>query len=114
MQDAEMHSMYNRFPEVLIVDATHKVNSNNIPLYGLMIMDGNGESQLAAAFIVQKEDKPTLRRMIQTFKELNPTWQDTEVVAADKDFVEMPQAWKYAYSTPYKPSKGNLHQKRWA
>lgn len=41
-------STYNSFPELLLIDATYKLNNLNIPLYVLMVVDGNGESEVIA------------------------------------------------------------------
>ena len=39
------------------MDATHKTNAQDMPLCTLLYIDGNGESQVAAAFFVQMEDE---------------------------------------------------------
>ena len=44
MQDTGMVAPFQKFPEVLLVDATHKTNTEDIPLYTLLCIDGNGES----------------------------------------------------------------------
>ena len=60
IQDAEMRSMFSRFPEVLLSDATYKTNDLNMPLYTLMAVDGNGASQVAALFLMASEDAESL------------------------------------------------------
>ena len=88
MQDPQMVSAFDRFPEVILMDATHKTNQQDMPLYTLLCIDGNGESQVAAAFLVQKEDEGTIRKMLQIFKERNPKYLETVVVMTDKDMTE--------------------------
>ena len=88
MQDPQMVSAFDRFPEVILMDATHKTNQQDMPLYTLLCIDGNGESQVAAAFLVQKEDEGTIRKMRQIFKERNPKYLETVVVMTDKDMTE--------------------------
>ena len=56
-QTAEMKSMFMSYPEVLFVDATYKLNDLQMPLYVLMAIDGNGESEIVCLWIVQSEDK---------------------------------------------------------
>ena len=66
----------------------NKTNTQDMPLYTLLCIDGNGESQVAAAFLVQKEDEATIRKMLQIFKERNPKYKETLVVMTDKDMTE--------------------------
>ena len=49
-QDNSMMQLYAAFPEVLFVDATHKVNELRMLLYIFLICDGNGQSEIVAAF----------------------------------------------------------------
>ena len=41
-QDTAMHKAYASFPEMLFVDATHKLTNLRIPLYVFLVSDGNG------------------------------------------------------------------------
>ena len=43
-QDVKMSRLQSRFPELLLLDATYKLNDIRMPLYVLMVLDGNGES----------------------------------------------------------------------
>ena len=45
-QTVEMKSMFMSYPEVLFIDATYKLNDLRMPLYVLMAIDGNGESEI--------------------------------------------------------------------
>ena len=87
-QDSEMLSAFGRFPEVLLIDGTHKTNDQGMPLYTVINIDGNGESQVIAAFLVQSESEACLRSMTKTFKQQNPRWEDVKVILTDKDMVE--------------------------
>ena len=78
-QDAEMKSTFSRFPEVLLVDATHKVNNLNMPLYAMLAIDGNGESQIVGFYLTQDETEPSIRAMVNLFKKNNPAWVDIKV-----------------------------------
>ena len=88
IQDAEMKSSFSRFPEVILLDATHKTNNLQMPFYGMMCVDGNAASQLVCVFLVQTEEEETLRDMIQVFKRKNPNWTKIQVAVTDKDMTE--------------------------
>ena len=45
-----MRSAFHRFPEVLLIDATHKTNDQGMALYTVINIDGNGQSQVVAFF----------------------------------------------------------------
>ena len=47
-----------------------------------------GESEIAALWIVQTEDRETVDTMTTKFKEHNPAWDHVHVIMADKDMVE--------------------------
>ena len=51
-------------------------------------IDGNGETEIIAAFIVISEEEHMIRQMTQLFKDKNPKWTDIKVVLTDKDMVE--------------------------
>ena len=88
MQDSEMLSAFQRFPEVLLIDATHKTNDQGMPLYTIINIDGNGESQVVAVFLVQTESEACIHSMVKVFKEQNSRWEDVKVILTDKDMVE--------------------------
>ena len=48
-QDKAMSSTFGAFPEVLMI-ATYKLNDLRMPLYLLMVIDGNGQSEIVASF----------------------------------------------------------------
>ena len=86
-QDPEMKAAFSRFPEVLLVGATHKTNDRGMILFTFLCIDGNGESQVAAVFLVQHEDEDSLRYMVQHFKKENPDWCQVKTVMTDKDMA---------------------------
>ena len=63
-----MLASFDWFPEIFLMDATHKTKNQERPLHTLLTMDENGESQVAASFLVRKEDKTSLRKMLQMSK----------------------------------------------
>ena len=87
-QDAYMIENYKRFPEMLFIDATHKLNELRMPLYVLLVEDGNGDSQIVSLWLVASEDAITIRSMLLIFKKHNEGWSRTLTVMSDKDFCE--------------------------
>ena len=88
MQDNDMMTTFNTFPELIIADRTHKVNELRMPLMLLVVVDGNGETEIVAIFVLVSEEKNLLSRMLTIFKEKNARWTETKVVLTDKDMVE--------------------------
>ena len=37
--------LYEKFPEVVMIDGTYNVNASRMPLYSIMIEDGNGHGR---------------------------------------------------------------------
>ena len=87
-QTAEMKKIFESYPELLFIDATYKLNDLQMPLYVLMVMDGNGESEVVCLCLTQFEDKETITELIHGFKRLNPSWPSIQCVMSDKDIVE--------------------------
>ncbi len=76
------------YPEVLMIDATYKLNELRMPLYLMMIVDSNGQSEIIATFLTVLETEKAITKMVQVFKTHNPNWSLTKVVMSDKDFTE--------------------------
>ena len=87
-QDGYMIENYKRFPEMLFIDATHKLNELRMPLYVLLVEDGNGDSQIVSLWLVASEDAITIKSMLLIFKKHNEDWSRTLTVMSDKDFCE--------------------------
>ena len=51
-QDKYMKNLYNVFPEILLVHATYKLLDLYIPVYLLLVVDGNVLSETVALFIL--------------------------------------------------------------
>ena len=76
------------YPEVLCIDATYKLNDLRMPIYLMLTIDGNGQSDIVAVFITADETKCAITKMVESFKAVNPPWVDTHVIISDKDFLE--------------------------
>ena len=84
-----MKDAASRFHQVIIAGTTYKINNKGMPLSSLMVIDGNGNGQLAAQAILSNEKKETLQCFMKTFQDLNPACKHTSVFVVDKDFNEM-------------------------
>ena len=73
-QTSEMQRTFASYPELLLIDATYKLNDLNMPLYVLMSVDGNGESEIVCLWLTQFEDKETITELVQEFKKHNSRW----------------------------------------
>ena len=84
-QDRLMKFNFQSYPEVLMVDSAYKLRT---PLYIMLIVDGNGPSEVVSMCFTSLETKEAIAKMVQSFKSNNPCWPQTGVVITDKDFVE--------------------------
>ena len=82
-----MQEMFSNFPELLLIDATYKLNDLQMPLYIMMVVDGNGESDIVALWIVASEDQISIKNMVRIFKRHNST-DRTVCIMSDKDMTE--------------------------
>ena len=89
-QDGIMKSNFAAFPEIIMVDATYKLNEFRMLLYLMLVLDSNGQGEIAIVSInlTSLETEAAITRMVQVFKCENPNWSDTKVVMSDKDFTE--------------------------
>ena len=87
-QTGHMSKIFRRFPEILLVDGTYNVNRQGMPLYCLMAEDGYGRGRVTFYAATAEEDALHLQKIMQSFKEENPTWSSVRVVIIDKDFTE--------------------------
>ena len=87
-QDGVMKSVYAAFPEVLLIDATYKLTELRMPVYLMMVVDGNGHSEIVCVFVTVLETEQSMTKMIQVFKVHNPAWVSSKVFVSDKDCGE--------------------------
>ena len=85
--DVKMRRLQSRFPELLLLDATYKLNDLRMPLYVLIVVDGNGESVVVGLWIVANEEWATISGLMDIFIRYNDT-DSIKCVMADKDMVE--------------------------
>ena len=70
-----------------MIDATYKLNNLRMPLYILMVVDSNGESEVIALWLVATESKSMINQLTETFLHYNDT-SNTKCIMADKDMTE--------------------------
>ena len=87
-QAKNMIDVFQSYPELLFIDATYKLNDLYMPLYVLLCIDGNGESEIVCLWLVHHEDKATLTKLMSEFKKHNKSWSDIQCIMSDKDMVE--------------------------
>ena len=87
-QTQEMRNMFSVYPEVLLMDATYKLNDLRMPLYVLLTIDGNGESEIVGLWMVESEGKSNLGFALDAFKRHNENWEKIRCVMTDKDITE--------------------------
>ena len=72
-----MKVVFAAYPEVLLVDATYKLNELRMPVYLLLVIDSNGQSEIVGVFITHLETADALQKMVSSFKLHNSKWNLT-------------------------------------
>lgn len=88
IQDGIMKAVFAAYPEILLVDATYKLNELRMPVYLLLVIDSNGQSEIVGVFITLLETADAIQKMVSSFKSHNCKWNLTKVAMSDKDFTE--------------------------
>ncbi|GMF51106.1 unnamed protein product [Phytophthora fragariaefolia] len=84
-----MVELFDRFPEVLLIDATHGTNACKYKVFSFMAHDIFGKGQYVQHAIMQNERSETLFSAIEEFKKNNSSWSKLQCVIIDKDFTEI-------------------------
>ena len=87
-QDVEMKQILSAYPELICIDATYKLLELRFPVYIMLVEDGNGQSEIVAAFLLMEDTEQSIKSMVGIFKNHNPQWEATRVLMADKDMTE--------------------------
>lgn len=83
-QDSRMKEAFSRNPNLLLLDATNCLNN----LYILMVINGNGQGQVAALFILSHENSSNIGKMLPIFRQRNTSTEAAKIIFTDKDFSE--------------------------
>ena len=81
-----MKVTYAGCPELIMVDATYKLNELWMPLYLILIVDGNSQSEIVGLYLTSLERREAISEMVRWFKIHNSPWKGTRVILTDKDF----------------------------
>jgi len=84
-----MRELFNRFPEVVMIDATHGTNASKYEVFSLVAHDAFGKGQFVQHAVGQNERRLTLMTALEEFKQNNPAWSRIKCIIIDKDFTEM-------------------------
>lgn len=87
-QDERMCHLYDKYPQLILFDATYKINNLNLSLFIQLCVDGNGETEVVSLYNCRNETREGIGAMLAVFKELNPNWHKTTVFIGDKDFAD--------------------------
>lgn len=87
-QDERMWKIYERYPEIVFFDATHKLNNLDLALFIKLCLDRNGISEIINIFICKSESRESIGSMLDVFKSLNPASSETKIFLGDKDFAD--------------------------
>ena len=59
-QDKQMRSAFEHYPEVILLDSTYKTNNLRMPLYFIISVDGQEQSEIVAVFLLTHEEESLL------------------------------------------------------
>ncbi|KAL2088617.1 hypothetical protein ACEWY4_015516 [Coilia grayii] len=82
-QDEKMRRFQQLYPELLVLDATYSLNDLRMPLYVLLVVDGNGESQPVGLWLVANKECETIAALMDIFVGENNA-ADIHCVMADE------------------------------
>ncbi|KAE9164374.1 hypothetical protein PF005_g30064 [Phytophthora fragariae] len=83
-----MRKLYHRFPELLLIDCTHKTNRHNYQLCTLMVMDQFGNGQPVQHSVIERNADWHMVKTVEHFQAVND-WEATRVIVVDKDLKEI-------------------------
>ena len=70
-QDCIMNATFSSHTELIIVDVTYKLNEFHIPLYLLLIVNGNGQSEIIGIYLTSHETQEAIMKMMRRLKSHN-------------------------------------------
>ena len=80
-----MKDTFQVFPEILFIDATHKLNSLKLTLYVFLICVENGKRKNYSCVLGKSEQRAIINEMIGTLQKYNAPQTETKVIMTDKD-----------------------------
>ena len=90
VQISEVRWTLLKYPDLLFIDSTYKINAKKMPLFCFMTVDGNHSGQIVAYAVVSNETGDTVIKLLEVFVSHNIAVKEKiETVMIDKDFAEM-------------------------
>ena len=83
-QSQEMKRNFELFGDVLIFDATYKLNNRSMPLYLPLVVDSDGNSRIVAMILSANEEATTVSNFLEKFAASNNCSQ-VKCLLVDKD-----------------------------
>ncbi|OWY97904.1 hypothetical protein PHMEG_00031452, partial [Phytophthora megakarya] len=80
--------MFENWGENLTMDFTHGTNNLGYHLGSLVVTTCTGRGFPVLDFVCLNETALTMKRVLDYFKEKNPSWESVKTLVIDKDFVE--------------------------
>ncbi|ETO63813.1 hypothetical protein F444_18552 [Phytophthora nicotianae P1976] len=82
-QTVGMRKIFVLFPEILLIDVTHKTNDLRYKLFSFMVMDAYGKGQFVQHAFVDQETSENMENAIEAFQANNSDWSQVEVIMVD-------------------------------
>nr|XP_054932886.1 uncharacterized protein LOC126541786 isoform X2 [Dermacentor andersoni] len=90
LQTTHMREILEKYPEILFIDGTYKVNIEGYILYSILVEDGGGRGRPVCYAFLQNETTEIVQAMFAKFAEFNPFIVSAcRVVMIDKDMNEL-------------------------
>ena len=87
-QDLYMQSVFEAYPEMLLVGATFTLTGLQVTAYLMLVIDGNGQSEVVSLLLLADESRTTVSAAVEAFQHHNPAWLKTQTILTDNDFAE--------------------------
>ena len=88
VQTEYMRKVFTKFPKLCFLDGTYKTNDFGMPLYTIMVEDGNGVSVPVCHFLVTNESATVLEKAFKCFVSHNEV-ENVKVFLIDKDIAKV-------------------------
>lgn len=82
-----MRQYFELYPKVVLMDFTYQLNYRRMSLFLLLVVDGNGESQTAALFIIKSENYNIISKILARIKNYNSNHAQIKEILSDKNFA---------------------------
>jgi len=87
-QDVYMQSVFEAYPEMLMIGETFTLTGLQISAYLMLVIDGNGQSEVVSLLLLTDQSRSTVSAAIEAFQHHNPAWLKTQTIMTDSDFAE--------------------------